>query len=60
MNLLRRQCLIREGSLQGVQIMCPNCYQCPLAREVLVELVLKSDEGLVSCLGEFDVPQYRT
>lgn len=43
-DLLWRESLIGEWSLDGVQIVRSNGHQRPLAGKILVQLVLKSDE----------------
>ena len=37
-----------------IEIVCSNGDQCALASQVLVQLILQRDEGVVSCLCEFD------
>lgn len=56
LDVLGRQSLVRERALNVVQIMSTNGNQSPLARQVLVKLVLEGDEGLVAGLVELDIP----
>jgi hypothetical protein len=37
--------------------VCSNGDQCALASQVLVELVLQRNEGVVACLCELDVAE---
>jgi GMP synthase PP-ATPase subunit len=73
LDLLRCESFIREGSLHRCQlsaiaqvstakiptikIVCSDGDQCALASQVLVELVLQRDEGVVACLCELDVAE---
>ena len=57
LDVLRGKGFVGEGSLDGVQIMGANGDQSTLSCEILVELVLEGNEGLVACLGELDVSQ---
>lgn len=52
-----RQCLVCEGTLDGVQVVGSDGHERSLASQVLVELVLQRNEGLVSILGELDVAE---
>lgn len=56
LDVLGRQSLVGERALNGVQIVGPDRDQSSLARQVLVKLVLKGDEGLIASLVELDVP----
>mmetsp|Transcript_25811 Transcript_25811/g.55293 ORF Transcript_25811/g.55293 Transcript_25811/m.55293 type:complete len:252 (+) Transcript_25811:1391-2146(+) len=56
-NLLRGQGLVSEGPLEGVQVVRADGDERPLAAQVLVQLVLQVDEGLVRLLGEGDPAQ---
>ena len=49
--------LVREGALDGVEIVGADGDKGSLAGQVLVQLVLQADEGLVSLGGELDVAQ---
>lgn len=60
LDVLGRQSLVREGALNGVQVMGTNGYKGPLARQVLVKFVLEGDEGVVAGLVELDIPQNGT
>ena len=53
------QCLVRERPLYSVQVMGPYCNERPLSSKVLMQLVLQSNERLISCLCKLDIAQDR-
>ena len=73
LNFLGLESLICEGTLDRcstlaltlrpfvvpptIKIVRSNRDQCTLASQVLVQLVLQRNEGVVSCLCEFDISQ---
>lgn len=57
LDLIRWQSLVGKRTLDGVQIVGSNGDEGTLSCKVLVQLVLKSNERLISGLGELDVPQ---
>lgn len=57
LDLIRRQGLIGEGTLDGVQVMGTDGDKGTLSSKVLVQLVLESDEGFVAGLCEVDIPE---
>lgn len=56
-NVLWLASLIGERSLDGVQVMGSHRHKSALSAQVLVELVLKRNEGVVSLLCELYSPQ---
>ncbi|KAI5302025.1 hypothetical protein KEM55_001353, partial [Ascosphaera atra] len=57
LDVLGRARLVREGALDGVEVMRANGDQGTLAREVLVQLVLQGDEAVIAGLVEAHVAQ---
>lgn len=57
LDLVRRKSLVGEGTLDCVEIMGTNSDQSTLSGQVLVQLVLQGDEGLVAGLCELDVSE---
>lgn len=57
LDVLRGLSLIREGALNGVQIMGTDRDQRALTRKILVQLILKGNEGLVASLVELDTTE---
>lgn len=53
-DVLRFAGFVGEGSLDCVEIMGSNGDQGSLARQVLVEFILKTDERVVGSLGKLD------
>ncbi len=58
MNVLWWQRLVCERSFYCVKIMRSDSHECPLSRQILMELVLKRNEGVISLFGEFNISQY--
>lgn len=56
-NLLRLERLVGEGALDGVEVVSAHRHESAVAAEVLVELVLERDEGLVAFGGESDTAE---
>lgn len=57
LDVLGGQSLVGEGALDGVQIVGTNRNQGALARQVLVQLILKGNEGLIASLVELDTSE---
>jgi hypothetical protein len=51
---------VGEGALDGVQIMGTDRDQSPLARQVLVQFILKGNERLIASLVELDTAENGT
>lgn len=57
LNVPGRQSLVGEGALDGVQIVCSHGHQGSVSSQVLVQLVLQSNEGFIAVGSELDIAQ---
>lgn len=56
-DLFRGKRIECERPFNGIQVMGSYCDQRPLSCQILMKLVLKSDERVISLLCELDTPQ---
>jgi len=57
LDVLRGQSLVGKGALDSVQIVGTDRDQGALARQVLVQFILKGNERVIASLVELDAPE---